>query len=120
MSEWLESLPDEGEAPRPERRGAFRLQHALKGRLADGGYLHLVNLSVSGFRATGPDEPGEEPFPLTLELEEFGVPVVACRVWSRPLDYAGLCDGGYRFIELGDAEKGRLHAFIRARIADQW
>jgi len=119
VSEWLEALPEEG-APRQERRGAFRLQHALKGRLAGGGYLHVVNLSVTGFRATGPEDSGDEPFPLTLELDEFGIPVTALRVWSRSLDYAGLCDAGYRFLELGEAEKGRLHAFIRARVADQW
>lgn len=121
MSEWVEALPDEEAVPRPERRGSFRLQCALKGRLPGGGYLHLVNLSVSGFRATGPEEqPDDEPFPLTLELEEFGIPVLASRVWSRPLEYGGQHDAGYRFVELGEAEKGRLHAFIRARIADEW
>ena len=120
MSEWLESLPDEEAAPRRERRGDFRLQCALKGRLAGGGYLHLVNLSVSGFRATAAEELGDEPFPLTLELEEFGIPVVAVRVWGRSLEYAGLHDAGYRFLDLGEAERGRLHAFIRARIADEW
>ncbi len=116
MSEWLEEMPDDDDADRPDRRIEYRLNRALRA-YAGGQNLYIVNLSASGFRGSLAGPLPEESFPLEIVLPETTLALRARPVWSLAPDYAGLTDAGFTFVDLEAHARETLLEFLRSEVA---
>lgn len=111
------------EKPQPqgeERRKAYRLNKVLGATLTseDGDAtktrLFVIDISVSGFRATDHRPPSQDECEISIALSKGDEPFVSKMrvVWVKELTVSGMYQMGCEFVDTSDQEKQKLSAFI--------
>jgi PilZ domain-containing protein len=116
--------PDEeqklAEAEAAERRKAYRLNKVLGATMtsADGDAtktrLFVIDISVSGFRATDHLAPAQEECNISIVLVKDQEPFFSRMrvVWVKELTVSGMYQMGCEFVDVAEEELGKLDSFI--------
>lgn len=112
--------PVVAETSEEDRRRSYRLNKVLGATLtslsgdSQQARLFVIDISLTGFRATDHQPHGEEFYDISVVLERGVEPFVSRMrvVWTKELTVSGMFQMGCEFIETSAPELAKLEAYI--------